>query len=222
MSDLLGTPAALTPDLPAQQPAQASSAYPVGAPQPPAQPDPGQPLQGYPQQAAQSYSPPPQGYPQQAYGYGQPAFNVNVAAPAIVMAPPSGPGFGVRAVWFVFIGWWLTGFMIGLAYFLALTIIGLPVAFYLFNRIPIFLTLRGRTKTYRATMGPDGTTTMLQAVNTEQRPMLQRALWFIFVGWWLGALWMGLAYVLCVIIIGLPIGLMMFDRTGGVMTLLRY
>ena len=52
--------------------------------------------------------------------------------------------------------------------------------------------------------------------------MWQRALWFVCVGWWLGAIWMGTAYFLCLIIIGLPIGIMMFDRTGGVMTLLRY
>jgi uncharacterized membrane protein YccF (DUF307 family) len=112
--------------------------------------------------------------------------------------------------------------MIGLAYFLAITIIGLPAAFYLFNRIPVFLTLRGRSKTYRTTMSPDGTTQMLQAVNVEQRPMLHRAFWFIFLGWWVGGLWMALAYVLCLTILGLPIGLMMFDRTGGVMTLLKY
>jgi uncharacterized membrane protein YccF (DUF307 family) len=98
-----------------------------------------------------------------------------------VVAPPSGPGFGVRAVWYIFIGWWLTGLVIGLAYVFALTVIGLPVAFYLFNRIPVFLTLRGRTKTYRATTAADGTTT-LSAVNIQQRSMMARALWFVFVG----------------------------------------
>jgi hypothetical protein len=33
---------------------------------------------------------------------------------------------------------------------------------------------------------------------------------------------MGLAYVLCLIIIGLPFGIMMFDRVGGIMTLHRH
>jgi uncharacterized membrane protein YccF (DUF307 family) len=91
--------------------------------------------------------PPPPGWQQQS----PPSVNVNVQAPAIIVAPPSGPGFGVRAVWYIFIGWWLTGLVIGFAYFCALVIIGLPLAFYLFNRIPLFLTLRGRSKTYRAT-----------------------------------------------------------------------
>jgi uncharacterized membrane protein YccF (DUF307 family) len=52
--------------------------------------------------------------------------------------------------------------------------------------------------------------------------MWARALWFICVGWWLGAIWMSIAYFLCLIIIGLPLGIMMFNRIGGVMTLLKY
>jgi len=30
-------------------------------------------------------------------------------SPVIVVAPPKGPGIGIRAVWFLFIGWWLAG-----------------------------------------------------------------------------------------------------------------
>jgi uncharacterized membrane protein YccF (DUF307 family) len=152
----------------------------------------------------------------------QPTINVNVQAPAIVIAPPTGPGIGVRIVWYLFIGWWLTGLVITVAYIAAITIIGLPVAFYLFNRIPTFLTLRGRSKTYRATTTADGRATILSAVHIEQRPMWARALWFVCVGFWLGAIWMGIAYFLCLIVIGLPLGIMMFDRVGGVMTLLKY
>jgi uncharacterized membrane protein YccF (DUF307 family) len=147
--------------------------------------------------------------------------NVNVSAPAIVVAPPSGPGLGIRVVWYIFIGWWLTAIVISIAYFCAIIIVGLPIAFYLFNRIPLFLTLRGRSKTYRTLTSADGTTTVL-GVHVQQRPMWARALWFIFVGWWLGAIYMSLAYALCLTIIGLPIGLLMFDRVGAVMTLLRY
>jgi Domain of unknown function (DUF307). len=134
----------------------------------------------------------------------------------------AGPGFGVRAVWYIFIGWWLTGLVIGFAYFCALVIIGLPLAFYSFNRIPLFLTLRGRSKTYRVTTSADGSTTYLSTVDIQQHPMWARALWFIFVGLWLGAIWMTVAYILCLLILTMPIGIMMFDGVGGVMTLLRY
>jgi uncharacterized membrane protein YccF (DUF307 family) len=52
--------------------------------------------------------------------------------------------------------------------------------------------------------------------------MLLRAIWFVLVGFWLGAIWMSIAYVLCVLIVTLPFGLAMFNRVGAVMTLLRY
>ena len=147
--------------------------------------------------------------------------NVNAQAPQMVTAPSQGPGFLARAVWFVLIGWWLTAIMIVIAYVLALSILGLPFAFYLFNRIPAFLTLRGRSKTYQVETTADGTR-YLTAANVEQRPMLMRAIWFILVGFWFGAIWMAVAYVLCVLIVTLPFGLAMFNRVGAVMTLLRY
>ena len=147
--------------------------------------------------------------------------NVNVQTPQIVIAPPQGPGFLARAVWFVLIGWWLTAIMIVVAYVLALSILGLPFAFYLFNRIPAFLTLRGRSKTYQVEITADGTR-YLTAANIEQRPTWIRAIWFICVGFWFGAIWMAVAYVLCVLIVTMPFGLAMFNRVGAVMTLFRY
>jgi len=72
--------------------------------------------------------------------------------------------------------------VIAIAYICAVTVIGLPFAFYLFNRIPTVLTLRGRSQTYQATTSADGRTTYLNAVNIPQRPMWQRAVWFICIG----------------------------------------
>ena len=75
----------------------------------------------------------------------------------IVITERGGPGFLVRIVWYIFIGWWLSGLAIALGWLLAVTIIGLPLAFMIFNRIPAIMTLRGRTVTYEATV-KDGTT----------------------------------------------------------------
>jgi uncharacterized membrane protein YccF (DUF307 family) len=147
--------------------------------------------------------------------------SVDAQSPQMVIAPQQQPNFIVRAVWFVLIGWWLTAIVIVIAYALALTILGLPFAFSLFNRIPAFLTLRGRSKTYQVETNADGTR-YLTAKNVAQRPMLLRAIWFILVGWWFGAIWMAIAYVLCVLIVTMPFGLAMFNRVGAVMTLLRY
>jgi uncharacterized membrane protein YccF (DUF307 family) len=147
--------------------------------------------------------------------------NDNVQAREVVSVPRQGPGYIVRAIWFVLIGWWLTAIVIVVAYVLALSILGLPFAFYLFNRVPAFLTLRVRNKTYQVETSADGTR-LLTAANLDQRPMLIRAIWFILIGFWFGAIWMALAYVLCVLIVTMPFGLAMFNRVGAVMTLLRY
>lgn len=138
----------------------------------------------------------------------------------IVITDRGGPGFLVRIVWYVFIGWWLSGLAIGVGWFLAVTIIGLPLAFAIFNRIPAIMTLRGRTLTYEATV-KDGITYM-KGHNPNQRPMLMRALYFVLVGWWLGAIWMAASWFISLPIITLALGIWMMNRVGGVMTLLRY
>jgi uncharacterized membrane protein YccF (DUF307 family) len=138
----------------------------------------------------------------------------------IVVTERGGPGFLVRAVWYIFIGWWLSALAIMLGWFLAVTVVGLPLAFMLFNRIPAIMTLRGRTMTYEASV-KDGVT-YLRSRNPDQRPLLLRAVWFLLVGWWLGAFWMAASWLISLPIITLPLGIWMMNRIGGVMTLLRY
>ena len=50
-------------------------------------------------------------------------------------------------------------------------------------------------------------------------PILVRALWFVFIGLWLGQFWLIIGWLLNLSIIGLPLGLWMLNRTGHVMTL---
>jgi len=144
-----------------------------------------------------------------------------VAAPPIIVAPPPPErGLLLRAVWFIFIGWWLSAVAIGVAYVACATIIGLPIGFWIFNRLPMVITLRNRTETM-GTEVRDGVT-YLVGHNVEQRRMWVRALYFIFIGWWLGAIYLTVAWALCVLILTIPFGLWMFNRVGAVMTLLRY
>ena len=136
-------------------------------------------------------------------------------------APPRpGPGLLIRALWFLFIGWWLSAAAIGLAYFLCVTIIGLPIAFIIFNQLPLILTLRPRTDRI-VTEVRDGVA-YTTGGSADQLPLWIRAVWFVLVGWWLGAFYISLAWALCVLIVTLPIGLWLFNRIGAVMTLLRY
>jgi uncharacterized membrane protein YccF (DUF307 family) len=138
----------------------------------------------------------------------------------IVQPRAAGPGFLVRAAWFLFIGWWLSAIATALAYLLCVTIIGLPFGFALFNRLPAILTLRPRSETY-VTEVRDGVTFM-RGGTVPQLSMGARAAWFLLAGWWLGAIYVTVAWFLCVIIITLPIGLYLYNRIGAVMTLLRY
>lgn len=127
---------------------------------------------------------------------------------------PSGPNLLIRALYFVFVGWWLGAIVSSLAWFLNVTIIGLPLGLYLMNRLPAIITLRPSEAQW-------------QFVGNElrgggqQRPFWQRALYFVAVGWWFSGLWMAAAYFLTLSIIGLPLAFWMFGRVGAVTTLYR-
>jgi uncharacterized membrane protein YccF (DUF307 family) len=138
----------------------------------------------------------------------------------IIITDRGGPGFLVRIVWYILVGWWLSGLAIAVGWLLAITIIGLPLAFAIFNRIPAIMTLRGRTLMYEATV-QDGVT-YLKGRTHDQHSLLVRAVYFILVGWWLGGLWMLASWLISLRIITLPLGVWMMNRVGGVMTLLRY
>lgn len=47
----------------------------------------------------------------------------------------------LRGLYFVLVGWWLSLIWANVAAFLAITIVGLPVAFWMFNRLPFVTSL---------------------------------------------------------------------------------
>jgi uncharacterized membrane protein YccF (DUF307 family) len=49
--------------------------------------------------------------------------------------------FIVRAIYFVLIGWWLSGLWMAIAYALLLSIVGMPAAFWMYGRIGAVTTL---------------------------------------------------------------------------------
>ena len=140
--------------------------------------------------------------------------NVNV-----IVAQSKTP-FLVRAIWFVFIGWWLSGLAMAFAWFLIATVVGMPLAFMIFNKVPKLQTLRDRTLSFSTSIDAQGNVTIAQAT-VDQYPLWVRAVWFVFAGWWLGAAATFVAWMLSVLVVTLPLAVMLIDRLPFIITLQR-
>lgn len=133
----------------------------------------------------------------------------------------SGPGLLIRAIWWLFIGWWASGVVVGIAWVALITIIGIPLGVWLINRMPTVLTLRPRSRTWIMGQDAAGNAVMSEA-GRQQVAWPIRGIWFLLVGWWASGIWMGFAWLVQLTIIGIPIALMMFNRTPFVASLYRY
>ncbi len=126
--------------------------------------------------------------------------------------------FIVRVIWFFLLGWHLTLYWIVIAWLLNVTIIGLPLGLWMLNRVPLVLTLR---LSQASIVEVDHGRTVRYWQDLPQPNILVRALYFIVIGWWFSLLWSLLAWLLCLTIIGLPLGTWMFNRLPNLTTLLN-
>lgn len=67
----------------------------------------------------------------------------------MIVVTSRGPDLLIRFLWFVFVGWWLGAVVSGLARFLVLTVLGLPLGLWLINRLPAVITPRPQEQGYR-------------------------------------------------------------------------
>ncbi|WP_224333229.1 YccF domain-containing protein [Haloprofundus halobius] len=116
----------------------------------------------------------------------------------------------VRALWFVFVGWWATPLVVNAAWFLTATVVLLPLGIKLTNLVPTVLSL----KEPRSRSQPEAA--------RGQHSLLVRAVYFVLVGWWLSWLWANVAAFLAVTIVGLPVAYWMFNRLPYVTSLYRF
>jgi uncharacterized membrane protein YccF (DUF307 family) len=126
------------------------------------------------------------------------------------------PGCLVQLLWFVLVGWWAGQLWITVAWFFAATVIGIPLAVKMFNKVPDIIALRG-AENYTVSYYGNGTVVH----EMPQYNILLRTLWYVLVGWWLAAVWIQAAYVLCLTFILMPIGFWMFDKVPLVVSLRR-
>lgn len=138
-----------------------------------------------------------------------------------VVQQESGPGFVARATWFIFVGWWATGLWITIAWLLNLTIIGIPLGFKMINSVPKVLTLKSRQLETEVITDEGGNTTIAQS-NQDQVNLFVRAVYFLLVGWWASGLWMFVAYLLSLTIVGIPFAVWMYNQLPAVTSLYRY
>jgi len=122
----------------------------------------------------------------------------------------------VRAAWFLLVGWWATGIWLALAWFLNVTIIGIPLGIKLINLVPMVVSLKPRAA--RPVVTAEG----LRSTTRRQHNLLLRAAWFLLVGWWASAIWMAVAYAFAVSILGLPVAVWLFGKLPWVVSLYRY
>lgn len=127
------------------------------------------------------------------------------------------PGLFVRALYFIFIGWWAGLFWLNIGYFFVLTVIGLPVGLMMLNRLPAVLTLKPASQ--QVNINITGNTTNINISGAQQVNFLIRAVYFIFIGWWAGLLVAELAYLLFVFIVTIPVGAMLLNMLPTVITL---
>ena len=123
------------------------------------------------------------------------------------------PGCLIQIVYFLLIGWWLGGAWVIVAWVLMVTILGLPIGAAMLNDVPQVMALRGRRVVEVQASGA--------VRDAPQISMLLRIPYFLLVGWWASALWLSAAYALCMSVIGIPIGFLMFDLTPAIVSLKR-
>jgi len=86
---------------------------------------------------------------------------------------------------------------VALAWLICVSIIGLPLGITMLNRVPQIIALRGRRLVQ-----------VIPGAGVRDVPQINpiiRVIYFLLIGIWLSALWMVVAYALCLTIIGLPL-----------------
>ncbi len=126
------------------------------------------------------------------------------------------PGCLIQVLWFIFIGWWAGLLWLAAAWILMITVIGIPFGVMMINALPKVIALKGPAEALMS--GPDG---KIAIIRPPQINIILRIIYFILFGWWFSLIWVVIGYLICLTIIGLPIGLWMLNQTPAILSLHR-
>lgn len=132
-----------------------------------------------------------------------------------------GPSLVVRAVYFLLIGWWASGIWLGVAWLLNVTIVLMPVGIKMINYVPKVVSLKDRTIEMESHTDADGDVTVTQR-SKPQHSLLVRGVYVLLVGWWASGIWLSVAWLASVSLVGLPVAIWMYGRLPYVVSLYRY
>lgn len=127
-------------------------------------------------------------------------------------------GFLVRAVYYIFIGWWFGLFWALLSWVMYATVVGAPIGAMMLNKVPGAISLKARAKDIRVFEDESGYSA--RQVKKEQFAWWVRVLYYP-LGLVLSLIVIIVAWFLCTLLITLPLGIMLFNAVPAVASLSR-
>ncbi len=118
----------------------------------------------------------------------------------------------LRLAYLLLVGWWASAAWILGAWLVLLTPLGLDRGARMINHLPRVL-LRGRA--------PRQPGVVVLSPAAAQRDWRWRLLYGLTVGWWLSLLCAALAWLACITILGLPLGLVLLSYLPTIANLQR-
>ena len=127
-------------------------------------------------------------------------------------------GFLVRVLYYVFIGWWFGLLWALLSWLVYATVIGAPLGAVMLNKVPGMISLKQGEKSMKVVSDASG----YGAV--EEKPQ-QRRWWIRVIYYPFGLIFSLIAillgWLLCVFLITLPLGIMLFNKVPAIASLHR-
>jgi uncharacterized membrane protein YccF (DUF307 family) len=127
-------------------------------------------------------------------------------------------GIIVRALYFIFIGWWWGLIVAFFGWFLYATVIGAPLGIKVLNAVPGSISLKAREKDLMVRQTPDGY--QVTREKKQQRRWWVRVLWYPF-GLVSSLFAILIAWLLCTVLITIPLGIMLFNKVPAIASLYR-